>query len=57
MSFEVLDGAAFVFFGCGAGGEGAEVSAFVGFWVFLAGVETVLAGGEFADHERLLSGT
>ena len=51
MSFKELDGF-FVFFGGGAGGKGAEVAAFAGFGVFLAGVETVFAGGEFADHDE-----
>jgi len=50
MAFEVFD-FAFVLFGGGAGFEGAEVAAFAGVGVFLAGVEAELAGGEFADHE------
>jgi hypothetical protein len=53
MAFEILD-FAFVLLGGGKGFESAEVAAFAGLGVFLAGVETVFAGGEFADHCAVL---
>ena len=49
VALEVLD-STFVFFGFLFAREGAEVAAFTGGWVLLAGVEAVFAGLKFADH-------
>jgi hypothetical protein len=52
MTFEVLD-RALVRFGLFQGGEGAEVAAFPGFWIFLARIKAVFAGFELTDHFSL----
>jgi hypothetical protein len=46
---EILDGS-FVLLGGNAGRESAEVAAFAGLGILLAGIEAVAAGGELADH-------
>jgi hypothetical protein len=47
--FEELHGA-FVFLGCGAGLESAEIAPAAGFGIRLAGIEAVTAGLKFAYH-------
>ena len=51
-ALEELD-RALVLFGGGPGLERPEVAALAGLRVFLAGVEAVFAGLEFADHMQL----
>ena len=53
MPLEKLNGP-FVFLGCGAGGEGSEISAFAGLGIFLAGIESEFVPWDFANHDRLL---
>lgn len=49
MPFEILHGA-FVLFGLLATGEGTEVAALAGGGVLFAGIETIFAGFEPANH-------
>jgi len=49
MPFEILHGA-FVLLGGGAGAEGAEIAAFAGLRIYLARIEPVFSGRQFADH-------
>src|SRR5580704_2227591 len=49
MPFEILHGA-FVLLGGGAAVEGAEIAAFAGLGIYLARIEPVFAGRQFADH-------
>lgn len=49
MALEVLD-FALVLLGGFAGFEGAEVTAFAGLGIELAGVKTIFPGFEFANH-------
>jgi hypothetical protein len=49
MPLEVLH-IALVLFGCGARFESAEIAAFAGLRIELAGIEPVFAGLQFADH-------
>jgi hypothetical protein len=49
--FEILDGA-FVFFGGGAGVEGAEIALASGARIFLAGVKAEFSAGKFSYHNE-----
>jgi hypothetical protein len=51
MPFEVLD-ILLVLLGFLAAGEGAEVASLAGGGVLLAGIETIFAGFELADHRE-----
>lgn len=50
MTLEVLD-LSLVLLGGFAGIEGAEVAAFVGLRVDLAGIDSIFAGFQFSDHD------
>jgi hypothetical protein len=52
MAFEVLN-RALVCLGFFARSESSQVAALAGLGIFLAGVEAVLAGRQFADHSEL----
>jgi hypothetical protein len=49
--FEILDGA-FMFFGGGAGVEGAEVALASGARIFLEGVKAEFSAGKFSYHNE-----
>ena len=53
MPFEILHGA-LVLLGGGAAVEGAEIAAAAGLRIYLARIEPVFAGRQFADHWRVL---
>ena len=49
VTFEILD-VALMFLRRGKAVERSEIAALAGLGVFLAGIETVFAGSQFADH-------
>jgi hypothetical protein len=49
VAFEILH-FSFMLFGRAASVEGAQISAFACLGICFSGVETILAGFEFADH-------
>jgi len=55
MALEVLD-FAFVLFRCGARFERAQISPAFRFRVDLAGIQTIAAGLEFANHDLIKPG-
>jgi len=52
IPLEILNGA-FVFLRCRLCLKCAEVSALPGFWIFLAGIQAVLAGFQFPNHDSI----
>jgi hypothetical protein len=56
VSFEVLDGP-LVLFGRGPGTKRAEIPALAGFGVWLARVQPILTGFQFADHGGVTKST
>jgi hypothetical protein len=50
--FEILNGT-FVFLRRGLGVERAKISSFVRLRIFLAGIQPVLAGFQFSDHDSI----
>jgi hypothetical protein len=54
MPFEILN-RAFVFLRRSLAVEGAEIFSFARSWIFLAGIQPILAGFQFPNHAKVIS--